>query len=135
MCMFIIITSLHFSEQYVQFLVLSQRGVVLTHLIHKIWLLVSFQCFHFLSQANLMALKSSSHLLFYPKQPYTSANQIGKGCLSRDLWAIVLLCRQWLLHISLLISYMNLVFNQENNIHLLSLSILITHLLENVWIV
>lgn len=25
--MFIIITSLHFSEQYVQFLVLSQRGV------------------------------------------------------------------------------------------------------------
>ncbi|RMX42848.1 hypothetical protein pdam_00005093, partial [Pocillopora damicornis] len=42
------------------------------------------QCFHFLSQANLMASKSSSHLLFYPKQPYTSANQIGKGCLSRD---------------------------------------------------
>ena len=59
--MFIIITSLHFSEQYVQFLVLSQRGVVLIPLIHKIWLLVSFQCFHFLSQANLMALKSSSY--------------------------------------------------------------------------
>ena len=39
----------------------------------------------------------------------------------------------YLLHISLYISYENLMLDQGNNFYLISLSILITCLLENVW--
>ena len=38
------------------------------------------------------------------------------------------------LHISLQVSYKNLVLDQGNNFHLIILSILITCLLGNVWI-
>ena len=38
------------------------------------------------------------------------------------------------LHISLQVSYKNLVLDKGNNFHLISLSILITCLLGNVWI-
>ena len=40
----------------------------------------------------------------------------------------------WLLHISLQISYENLVLDQDNSFYLISLNILITCLLNNVWI-
>ena len=39
-----------------------------------------------------------------------------------------------LLHISLWIGYENLVLNQDNKLYLMSLSILTTCLLDNVWI-
>ena len=39
-----------------------------------------------------------------------------------------------LLHVSLWISHQNLVFDQDYNFYLISLSILITFLLDNVWI-
>ena len=39
-----------------------------------------------------------------------------------------------LLHISSLFNFENLVFDQDNNFYLISLSILITCLLDNVWI-
>ena len=39
-----------------------------------------------------------------------------------------------MLHISLLISYKNLVLDQDTNFDLISLGILITCLLDNVWI-
>ena len=38
----------------------------------------------------------------------------------------------WLLHISLKLSYENLVLDQDNNFYLISLSILITCLLEKI---
>ena len=40
----------------------------------------------------------------------------------------------WLLHISLEISWENLVVDQDNNLYLISLNILMTYLLDNVWI-
>ena len=40
----------------------------------------------------------------------------------------------WLLRISLQNSHENLVLNQDNNLYLISLSILITCLLNNVWV-
>ena len=40
----------------------------------------------------------------------------------------------WLLHISLKISYENLVLDQNDNFSQISLSILITCLMDNVWI-
>ena len=40
----------------------------------------------------------------------------------------------WLLHISLWISYENVVLDQDDNFYLISLSSLITFLLDNVWI-
>ena len=40
----------------------------------------------------------------------------------------------WLLRISLLISYENLVLNQDSNLSLISLNTLITCLLNNIWI-
>ena len=40
----------------------------------------------------------------------------------------------WFLYVSLKISYENLVLNQNKNFYLISLSILITCLLDNVWI-
>ena len=40
---------------------------------------------------------------------------------------------QDLIHISLSISYRNLMLEQDNNLYLMSLSILITCLLHNVW--
>ena len=40
----------------------------------------------------------------------------------------------WLIHISLYIGYENLVFNQGNILYLMTLSILITCLANNVWI-
>ena len=40
----------------------------------------------------------------------------------------------WFLYVSLKISYENLVLNQNNNFYLISLSILITCFLDNVWI-
>ena len=39
-----------------------------------------------------------------------------------------------LLHISLEISYDNLVLDQDNNFYLISLNILVTFLLDTVWI-
>ena len=39
-----------------------------------------------------------------------------------------------MLHISLRICYKNLVLDQDDNFNLISLSILITCLLDNVWI-
>ena len=40
---------------------------------------------------------------------------------------------QDLIHISLSISYRNLMLEQDNNLYLMSLSVLITCLLHNVW--
>ena len=50
---------------------------------------------------------------------------------SQDLVVISLL---WLLHMSLEISYKNLVLDKDDNFYLMSLSIYITYLLVNIWI-
>ena len=69
-----------------------------------------------------------------PTHLVSSAVLEKKKHLTLYSWDLIVNSPLQLLHISMLISNKNLVLDQDNNFYLISLSILITNLLDSVWI-